>query len=152
MYLPAFESVVPPLLRAFAPDVTVIQLGIDSHRTDPLTHLALTVQGFGSALGRVLEMSPRVVALGGGGYDLVNVARAWTAAWAALNGMTLPDALPLAVHQDLRARGLESLTLSRSARRAPRRHASLGRRSTQPNRCAASVSRSSRSTACDRST
>ena len=119
VYLPAFESVVPPLLRAFAPDVTVIQLGIDSHRTDPLTHLALTVQGFGSALGRVLEMSPRVVALGGGGYDLVNVARAWTAAWAALNGMTLPDALPLAMHQDLGARGLDSLTLSDSPAELP---------------------------------
>ena len=52
------------------------------------------------------------MALGGGGYDLVNVARAWTAAWAALNGMTLPDALPLAMHQDLGARGLDSLTLS----------------------------------------
>ena len=112
VYLPAFESVVPPLLQSFAPDVTVIQLGIDSHRTDPLTHLALTVQGFGSALGRILEISPRVVALGGGGYDLVNVARAWTAAWALLNGISLPDALPASVHGDLRARGLKSLTLS----------------------------------------
>jgi acetoin utilization protein AcuC len=112
VYEPAFEAVVPPLLRAFAPDALVLQLGIDSHRTDPLTHLALTVQGFLRALRRLLEFSPRVVALGGGGYDLVNVARAWTGAWAVLNEMTLPEPLPPALHRDLRNLGLETLTLS----------------------------------------
>ena len=49
VYLAAFEAVVPPLAGAFKPDALVIQLGIDSHRTDPLTHLALTVQGFAAA-------------------------------------------------------------------------------------------------------
>ena len=53
-----------------------------------------------------------MVALGGGGYDLVNVARAWTGAWAVLNDMTLPEALPPALHRDLRNLGLETLTLS----------------------------------------
>jgi acetoin utilization protein AcuC len=112
VYEPAFEAVVPPLLRAFAPDALVLQLGIDSHRTDPLTHLALTVQGFLRALRRLLEFAPRVVALGGGGYDLANVARAWTGAWAVLNDMTLAEALPTALHRDLRALGLEKPTLS----------------------------------------
>ncbi len=61
----------------------MLQLGIDSHRTDPLTHLALTVQGFTAAVKRLLPLCPRVVALGGGGYDLPNVARAWTAGLGA---------------------------------------------------------------------
>jgi acetoin utilization protein AcuC len=112
VYQPAFEAVVPPLLRAFNPDVVVLQLGIDSHRTDPLTHLSLTVQGFTSVVRRVLELAPRVVALGGGGYDLPNVARAWTAAWAALNGVTLPDALPSECHTDMIRLGLQGLSLS----------------------------------------
>ena len=43
---------------------------------------------------RILGLAPRLVALGGGGYDLSNVARAWTAAWALMNGVTLPPALP----------------------------------------------------------
>ncbi len=94
-YLPAFEAVVPPLLGAFRPDVVVAQLGIDSHRTDPLTHLALDVQGFARAVARIVELAPRLVALGGGGYDLENVARAWTAAWAVMNGVDLPAPLPL---------------------------------------------------------
>jgi acetoin utilization protein AcuC len=96
VYLDAFEAVVPPVLRAFAPDVVVAQLGIDGHRTDPLTHLALSVDGFAEAVRRILGLAPRLVALGGGGYDLSNVARAWTAAWALMNGVALPPALPSA--------------------------------------------------------
>jgi acetoin utilization protein AcuC len=96
VYLPTFEAVVPPLLGAFRPDVVVAQLGIDSHLTDPLTHLALDIQGFARAVGRIAELAPRLVALGGGGYDLQNVARAWTAAWALLNEITLEPELPAA--------------------------------------------------------
>jgi len=94
VYLEAFDAVVPPIVRAFRPDVVVAQLGIDSHRTDPLTHLALSVEGFADAVRRILGLAPRLVALGGGGYDLSNVARAWTAAWALMNEVILPDELP----------------------------------------------------------
>ena len=50
VFAEAFEAVVPPILGAFKPDALVLQLGIDSHRTDPLTHLALTIQGFTAAV------------------------------------------------------------------------------------------------------
>jgi acetoin utilization protein AcuC len=111
VYHEAFEAVVPPLVTAFRPDALVMQLGIDSHRTDPLTHLSLTVQGFTRAVKRLLPLAPRVVALGGGGYDLTNVARAWTAAWAAMNEMELPLALPRESHKDMQRLGLEVLSL-----------------------------------------
>jgi acetoin utilization protein AcuC len=108
VYLEAFDAIVPPVVRAFRPDVVVAQLGIDSHRTDPLTHLALSVEGFAAAVRRILDLAPRLVALGGGGYDLGNVARAWTAAWALMNGVELPAALPAAfvaaAAHDLRGR------------------------------------------------
>jgi acetoin utilization protein AcuC len=94
IYLEAFDAVVPRVAAAFRPDVVVAQLGIDSHRTDPLTHLALTVDGFAEAVRRILAIAPRLVALGGGGYDLANVARAWTVAWALMNGVTLAARLP----------------------------------------------------------
>ena len=112
VYAPAFEAVVPPLLQAFRPDVVVAQLGIDSHRTDPLTHLSLTVQGFTRAVRRLLPLAPRIVALGGGGYDLTNVARAWTSAWAAMNDIELREALPRECHKDMQRLGLGTLTLS----------------------------------------
>jgi acetoin utilization protein AcuC len=111
VYLPAFEQVVPPLFGAFRPDVVVAQLGIDSHRTDPLTHLALDVQGFTRAVSRITELSPKLVCLGGGGYDLPNVARAWTAAWAVLNGVEPPAALPAAFAADARRYGFLTDTL-----------------------------------------
>ena len=110
-YLPAFDTVVPPLVRAFAPDVIVAQLGIDSHRTDPLTHLALDVQGFAAAFRRILGLAPKIVALGGGGYDLRNVARAWTVAWALMNEVELPAELPAAFDRDLHAYDFETRSL-----------------------------------------
>lgn len=111
-YLPAFEAVVPPLLGAFAPDVVVAQLGVDAHRTDPLTHLALDLQGFTRAVRRLVELSPRLVALGGGGYDMENVARGWTLAWAAMNGVELADALPEAFFEYARWYRFQARTLS----------------------------------------
>ena len=62
VYLDAFDAVVPPAVRAFEPDVIVAQLGIDGHRTDPLTHLALSIDGFTEAVRRILQLAPRVVA------------------------------------------------------------------------------------------
>jgi acetoin utilization protein AcuC len=111
VYLRAFEAVVPPLLEAFRPDVVVVQLGIDSHRTDPLTHLALDVQGFARAVARLVALAPRLVALGGGGYDIGNVARAWTAAWAAMNEVELPAEIPEAYHEYARWFGVRTPSL-----------------------------------------
>jgi len=119
VYQEAFAAVVPPLVRKFKPDALVIQLGIDSHRTDPLTHLSLTVQGFTWAVKQLLPLAPRVVALGGGGYDLANVARAWTSAWAALNEVDLPDALPPETHAIMQRLGLGRLSLTDPAEPVP---------------------------------
>ena len=111
VYHEAFEAVVPPLLGAFKPDVVVAQLGIDSHHTDPLTHLSLSVQGFARTVARIVELSPRLVALGGGGYDLTNVARAWTAAWAVMNGIELRPDLPASFADDMRSFDFRSPSL-----------------------------------------
>jgi acetoin utilization protein AcuC len=111
VYLPAFEAVVPPLLERFKPDVIVAQLGVDAHRTDPLTHLTLDLQGFVKAFARLLPLAPKLVALGGGGYDIRNVARGWTAAWATLNGVELAPEMPAAFGDDLRQFGFESRAL-----------------------------------------
>ena len=111
VYLPAFEEVVPPLLDAFRPDVVVAQLGVDAHRTDPLTHLQLDIQGFARAVRRIAELSPQLLALGGGGYDLQNVARGWTAAWAVMNDVELPNDLPASYAETARAAEFTAKTL-----------------------------------------
>src|SRR5207249_8893245 len=80
VYLDAFDQLLPPVAQAFGPDVVVAQLAIDSHRTDPLTHLALTADGFAATVRRILDPAPRLVAPASGGYALANAARASTAA------------------------------------------------------------------------
>ena len=56
LYLETFHAVVPPLLRAFAPDVLVTQLGIDSYHNDPLTHLQITTRGYVEAVTELSRM------------------------------------------------------------------------------------------------
>ena len=94
VYVWAFEEIVPPLIHAFRPDVVLTQLGVDSFYNDPLTNLQLSMIGFEKVVRRIKELAPRWVALGGGGYDLSNVARAWTLAWAVMNGIELSEELP----------------------------------------------------------
>ena len=94
IYLQAFHDVVPPLLRAFAPDVLVTQLGIDSYHSDPLTHLQVTTRGYVEAVKELSRMDIPWLALGGGGYDLMAVARAWTLAYGVMLEVEWPDQIP----------------------------------------------------------
>lgn len=94
LFVYAFTEVVPPLIGKFRPDAVVSQLGVDSFRTDPLAHLDYTTNGFCEVVKRIKEFSPKWVALGGGGYDIANVAKAWTLAWAIMNNTDIPDELP----------------------------------------------------------
>jgi len=94
MYLWAFEEIVPPLLQAFKPDVVFTQLGVDTFHNDPLGNLNLSIAGFEKVVRRIKDLVPRWVALGGGGYEVSNVVRAWTLAWAIMNGIELKENLP----------------------------------------------------------
>ena len=52
------------------------------------------MSGYERVLRRIKDLAPRWVALGGGGYNISNVARAWTLAWAVMNGVELSEELP----------------------------------------------------------
>ena len=93
----AFDVVIPPLVRAFNPDVLFTQLGIDTHFQDPLTHLSLTTQGFNLAVKKLGFLAAKIgkwVAVGGGGYDLSAVSRSWTMALASMANFDLPNDVP----------------------------------------------------------
>jgi acetoin utilization protein AcuC len=83
-WLRAIDAVVPAVVREFAPDVLVTQHGCDTHVLDPLTHLRVSIDGQRAATqllhGLAHEVaSGRWVALGGGGYAVVDVVpRSWT--------------------------------------------------------------------------
>jgi acetoin utilization protein AcuC len=95
-WLRAFHAVVPPLLRAWRPQVLVTQHGCDSHVEDPLAHLALTVDGQRASYAALHALAHEVcdgrwVATGGGGYALVDVVpRAWTHLLAEAAGAPIP--------------------------------------------------------------
>ncbi|MFI1468508.1 acetoin utilization protein AcuC [Streptomyces wuyuanensis] len=84
-WLRAFHSVVPELLADFRPQVLVTQHGADTHFEDPLAHLAVSldaqrlVQEACHSLAHEYVDGGRWVALGGGGYAVVDVVpRSWT--------------------------------------------------------------------------
>jgi len=83
-WLRAVHAVAMPLVRAFKPDVLVTQHGCDTHTEDPLAHFAVSVdaqRAVADALHRLSHdvCGGRWVALGGGGYEVVDVVpRTWT--------------------------------------------------------------------------
>lgn len=91
-WLRAFDAVVPPLLRAFQPQILVTQQGCDTHQADPLAHLSLTVDGQRTVYQRLHALAHETaggkwVLTGGGGYELVQVVpRAWTHLLAEASG------------------------------------------------------------------
>lgn len=97
IYIRCFEEIVPPVLEAFRPDIIVTQLGVDTFLSDPLANLNLTTRGFIHCLKLLRQLAMgRWVATGGGGYNVINVARGWTIAWAVMQGreQELPQELP----------------------------------------------------------
>jgi acetoin utilization protein AcuC len=91
LYLKAFREIVPPAVKAFAPDVILAQLGADTLANDPLTNLCLTNNAIRVIATEIGHLCEKVVGMGGGGYNLERATRAWTLAWAALNGIELEN-------------------------------------------------------------
>jgi len=83
-WLRAIHAVVPAVVRSFKPDVLVTQHGCDTHAEDPLAHFAVTVDAQRAAADAFHRLAHDVcdgrwVALGGGGYEVVDVVpRTWT--------------------------------------------------------------------------
>jgi acetoin utilization protein AcuC len=83
-WLRAFHAVVPPLLREFGPQVLVSQHGCDSHRSDSLANLELTIDAQRAAHAAIHALAHEVAGgrwllTGGGGYEHVQVVpRTWT--------------------------------------------------------------------------
>ena len=97
------DEVVLPLGERFAPEVLVIQGGADGLADDPMSKLALSNGALWRAVARLRQLAPRVLMLGGGGYNPWAVARCWAGVWATLSGIEIPDRLPKPAERLLRA-------------------------------------------------
>jgi len=77
-YAHAFERVVEPALRAFAPDLLLIGAGQDASATDPLGRMSITVPGYRALADRAAALAGelcegRLVAMLEGGYSLLHL-------------------------------------------------------------------------------
>jgi acetoin utilization protein AcuC len=97
-WLRAFHAIVPPLLRAFEPQLLVSQHGCDTHWMDPLANLRLTIDGQRAAHAAIHQLAHetaggRWLLTGGGGYELVQaVPRTWTHLLAEASGRPIDPA------------------------------------------------------------
>jgi len=111
IYMKAFDEVVYPLIAAYDPDIIFTQLGADTFRTDPLTRLEITTHSYSYILRKIKALRIPWVGVGGGGYDLMNTARAWTIAWGIMNGINLPAKLPESFVESIAAMGYPNTML-----------------------------------------
>jgi acetoin utilization protein AcuC len=82
----AFHSAweeVEPFLDDARPELILLQCGADSLAGDPITHLRLSAEAHAYAARRLRVLADRhadgrLLAMGGGGYNRTNLARAWT--------------------------------------------------------------------------
>ncbi|MDZ4169941.1 MAG: acetoin utilization protein AcuC [Coriobacteriia bacterium] len=96
------ERIVAPALRAYQPDLIVLQGGADAHRDDPLAELENTVEGYTNTVAGIVRLADelcdgKLVMTGGGGYEPYSaVPRQWACAMAELMGADTPPFLPTA--------------------------------------------------------
>lgn len=117
-WLRSIHAVVPALLRAFQPQIIITQHGADTHFSDPLAHLSVSVDAQHIAAETLHDLSHELcdgkwVALGGGGYEIVGVVpRTWThlVAVALHRPIGLTTAVPQSWMDDVAARFGESPT------------------------------------------
>ncbi len=110
------EALVP-LAAAIRPQALVLQGGADALADDPLSRLGLSNRAHWAAVAALKAIAPRLLMLGGGGYNPWSVARAWTGAWATLSDLPVPRILPPDAEAVLRG-----LSWTRSEGRNPPDH------------------------------
>jgi len=112
-YLAAFDRVLLPIARDFAPDLTLVSAGFDAADGDPLGSMRLSPAGYAAMTSRLLSLSKgRVVLALEGGYNLDAISRSAAACLRVLLGED-PPALDLAAPRPTALRVLEAVLKAR---------------------------------------
>ncbi|KAF7315978.1 Histone deacetylase RPD3 [Mycena indigotica] len=77
-YRSVFEPVMAKIMDVFRPTAIVLQCGADSLSGDKLGGFNLSLHGHAACVQFMRRYNIPLVLLGGGGYTVKNVARAWT--------------------------------------------------------------------------
>ena len=108
-----YDEIVKPLIESYKPDLLVTQLGVDGHYNDPLAHLAYTSHGYETVLSGLRSLSSKIcslgwLAVGGGGYHPVTVARLWTLFLAVILDEKIPEKIPEEFRQSCESLGFSN--------------------------------------------
>lgn len=88
------HATIIPALIAHQPEAIMLLPGADALADDPMARLSLTNRALWRALASIRPLCPRLIVLGGGGYNPYAVARCWAGLWAILTGQPIPTTLP----------------------------------------------------------
>ena len=90
-YLDAFDRVLLPIARTFAPDLVLVSCGFDAADGDPLGGMRLSPAGYAAMTARLRELAGgRLVLALEGGYDLDAISRSAEACLRVLLGEPAP--------------------------------------------------------------
>jgi acetoin utilization deacetylase AcuC-like enzyme len=89
----AFDNVILPQLKKFAPELVIVSAGFDAHRRDPLAQINLDAADFGWVTQKLMDIAEdsaegRIVSVLEGGYDLQGLQESVAAHVTALMGTT----------------------------------------------------------------
>ena len=115
--LAVLHRAILPRAARLRPQAIMLQCGADALAEDPLSRLAMSNQAHWAVVRALRDAAPRLIVLGGGGYNPWSVARCWAGIWGVLNELPPPDLLPPSAQNLLRG-----LTLNRAAGRNPPQH------------------------------
>jgi acetoin utilization protein AcuC len=111
------QHAILPLIRERQPQAIMLQTGADALLEDPLARLSLSNNAHWSVVEAVRHLTPRLVVVGGGGYNPYTVGRCWAGIWATLNDIPIPSRTTPEAEAVLRA-----LSYARAAGRNPPEH------------------------------
>jgi acetoin utilization protein AcuC len=99
MFVKLIRYCVPRILEAYAPDLLFTQLGVDMHYDDPLTEMGVSISAYKDIAQTLYTCTHdycnnRWVAVGGGGYLMSVVPRAWSIFLARMLDVQLKNELP----------------------------------------------------------
>ncbi|KAG0206022.1 hypothetical protein BGX28_002478 [Mortierella sp. GBA30] len=93
-YQNLFEPIIKHIMEWYRPGAVVLQCGADSLAGDKLGCFNLSMKGHANCVAYVKSFGVPMIVVGGGGYTVRNVARAWTFETAVLLDEQLPEELP----------------------------------------------------------
>jgi histone deacetylase 1/2 len=94
VYDTIFQPVMSKVMEIYQPNAVVLQCGADSLTGDRLGCFNLTLKGHGRCVEFIRSYNLPLLLVGGGGYTIRNVARAWTYETAIALGVEISNELP----------------------------------------------------------